>query len=458
MRGLIISLLIGFVLLGPALAQSDDCPVREQAAFAEAQVWCSDLNPGEACVGNTSLRAEDVAGDGVALAQVGDRLPVGQVARINIAPGEGYGVAVLSAQAFQVGTWQTEALRLVAFGAAQVRNIGGFSEGDTSGEAAVIASVQAAEGANIRSGPGEEFRVLSQRAQFDLVMLTGRSADGGWLRVQRVGGEPGWLVADAVLADTSGLPTVSRGDAAPAPLYTPFSAVEIITPEFDARCEAGPPPGVLLQSETTNLLRTRINDIAVIFSGTLFAQASEARLMLYVIEGQAIIAPATATEPVEAQAGQMAEVIFPAEDAAEDATVLAMPPMAYNHERLLALPLGLLPRFFYIGLDIARYIEPRPTEDISPLTGMLVTDPCRITIGPGGANLRAGPGTQYPVRGVMAQRESAAVTGRAVGTDGGNWWQIAPQLWISAMTTVTGGDCVAVPLVEQVPPLPPSAE
>lgn len=458
MRGLIATLLIGFALVGPALAQSDDCPVREQAAFAEAQVWCSDLNPGEACVGNAPLRAEDAAGDGVALARVGDRLPVGQVARIIIPPEEGYGVAVVSAQAFQVGAWQTESLRLAAFGAAEVRNLAGFNEGDASDDAAVIASVQAAEGANIRSGPGEEFRVLGQRAQFDLVMLTGRSADGGWLRLQQVNGEPGWLVADAVLADTGGLPTVSREDAAPAPLYTSFSAVGIITPAFDARCQTGPPPGVLLQTETTNLLRTQINDIPVIFGGTLFVQASETRLMLYIIEGQAIIAPLTENEPVEAQASQRVEVIFPAEDAAEDVTVLAMSPTTYDHERLLPLPLGLLPRFFYIGLDISRYIEPRPTEDISPLTGMLVTDPCRITVGPGGANLRAGPGTQYPVRGVMAQRESAAVSGRAVGTDGGNWWQIAPQLWISATTTVTGGDCVAVPLVDQVPPLPPPTE
>jgi hypothetical protein len=111
----------------------------------------------------------------------------------------------------------------------------------------------------------------------------------------------------------------------------------------------------------------------------------------------------------------------------------------------------------YIGLDEQLLITPRPQPDRSPLSDILVDEPCVVTTGQTGANLRAGPGTDFPIRGVLAYRETVNPTARATGTDGGTWWRIAQNLWLSAATTVTGGDCVNVPQSDRVP-VPPAPE
>lgn len=75
-------------------------------------------------------------------------------------------------------------------------------------------------------------------------------------------------------------------------------------------------------------------------------------------------------------------------------------------------------------------------------------------------NVRAGPGTAYPVVGRLAQGQSAEITGR---DQYANWWQIVfpaaegEQAWIAAggeFSTAVNAD--NVPLVE-IPPLPETA-
>jgi hypothetical protein len=220
-----------------------------------------------------------------------------------------------------------------------------------------------------------------------------------------------------------------------------------VTAADDARCVGAPESGLLLQTETGQTGRLRVKGLEITLAGTIFLQTPPEQLLtVYVIEGEAAVAGSIV------QSGY--QISFPI----QTDTAIAVTPLisAYDFARLAALPTEILPRYTYIGIDLATLITPAPAGTGSPIANVLVTDRCVITTGPGGSNLRGGPGAEFPVRGVLAMRETAYPISRTMGTDGQVWWELAQNLWVSGVTTVSGGDCVAVPQAERIPALPPS--
>ena len=132
--------------------------------------------------------------------------------------------------------------------------------------------------------------------------------------------------------------------------------------------------------------------------------------------------------------------IIPAEPAAA--------PLVYDYDMMLSLPLDLLSENTSLGIDIYTLVTPRPSNGESPIAGMALDAPCKFTVGQSGANIRSKPGTDGAIIAAMAYRESAEPIARAIGSDGLPWWKLAESVWIRVDTTVTGGDCTTVPLVQ----------
>lgn len=439
----IVVLLLG---IGIVAAQETSCSLTQQATVAEAAGWCADLAVGEMCYGDAGVNVLDNDGEPLNGGLAGDKIALADISQIQTLVREtAWGVALLHTQTPGSNTASSQTLAFAVLGAATLAN----DAPDTS--TYQYAPITPAQGANVRSGPGEDYRLLTSRSQNDTVLLTGRAADGQWLRIQLADGSAGWLVASAVLVDASQLPTVTVDDPAPPLYYDDFAAFSITVDEEVTACEEGIPSGLLVQVvQPTDSAHVQLNGLSVDFDGTLFLSTNQQQLNIYVVAGEATVSDD--------------EIVSMAVDASQSVTVsegeegiLISEPMPYDFLILSRLPISLLPDNTYVAADLSQFIDPAPPGEGSAIASMLATDPCRITVGPGGANLRTGPGTDYPVRGVMQQRESADVAGRAIGTDGGSWWQIAPYIWISASTTVTGGECVTVPAVP-VPPPPVSPE
>lgn len=449
LRYVVCALLAGVVLAGAADAQAD-CPVLERAALAQAELWCTDVDAGQVCYGSPRVRVSTPPeAPDVDFTALGESVPLTGIRSLWSQTGEArWGVAVLRPQAYPVGSWQAGVATLVLLGDATIINTGQeFSSIQTQ-----AVTISAPRGVNIRSGPNTNYRVIAAAREGERIKATGQLAGGSWLRVQLPTGVNGWMTAAATDDTRARLPQVSSEDDPPGLLYPPFSAFQLISAPA-ARCEAAPDSGVLLQTPAgAEPLRFVVNGVAVLLRGTAFIQAqSDLGLRINVLTGQAT---ATVRDEVLqiAEGFRLVQALI-VDDAGPRPAESAPRVQPYAYARMITLPLDLLPLPAYYGLDLASIIRPRP-ESGSPLAGMLISEPCRVTVGEGGVNLRTGPGTDYPIRGVIDFRESAEPIGRTVGTDGFNWWQLALDVWLRTDTTVIGGDCAAVPDVPAPPPPP----
>lgn len=444
-KNYVLTVLLALLITSVAAAQ-DDCPTLERAAFAEARVWCVSLISDSACYGNPLAAAEATAE--LPFNKSGDLLPLQSVNALSTATGENqFGVVLMQSSTFAADDWTPVELRWVLLGEAQIND-------SSPTFAPQIATIDAEQGANLRTDATEDAGLIATLPLNTNVHLLALSQGGDWVQVLLRDGRVGWVVAAAVDADVSDLPPSSTVDTASyTPYGMPFTQVMLTTGRDDARCDAAPESGAMVQVMSPDVTTAlNMNGTDIIFDGTLYVQAVADALTLHVIEGEATVSAAEQT--VMASSGQAVNVSFTENEDGETVIGAMSEPASYDFARVDDLPVELLARAIYVGIDLTQIITPRPAEDVSPIADVLVTEPCRITTGETGANLRGGPGTEFPIRGVMAFRESAAPVGRAVGTDGGNWWMLARNVWVSAATTVTGGDCIAVPQVTRVP-VPP---
>lgn len=412
------------------IAQADTCPTLERAAVAEARVWCGETPSGEACYGNSP-----VAADAEGFQAVGDRVSLRDVSAITTrtdAEANLYGVSLLRTAAYPAESWTAQALTMILLGEVMLTEIATDAPHQVS-------SVTAPQGVNVRALPTEEGRIITPLFDGEKVMLTGRLADESWLQLLLPDGQTGWIVAQAIAEVPADLPFVAADSSAPDAIYEPFADFDLTTATADARCAEAWESGLLLQTSGEEALRLRVNGEPFLLNGTVFLQADQnGETRVHIIAGG-----------VQVQDVAISEGYGFSLPLADD-------PQPYEFARFAFLPTEILPQYVYIGLDLQTIITPAPQEDRSPITDVLATERCIITTGPGGANLRGGPGTEFPIRGVLGFRETAYPIGRTMGSDGAIWWELAQNVWISGATTVTGGDCVAVPQSSRIPLPPPT--
>lgn len=434
--------LLPFLLTISAFAQADNCPTLERVALSLTQTQCFDLAFNTACYGSPDLEIEPRASDAeLSFSVPGERVNLSEVMTITsaILP-DAYGIAPMQTLAYAADTWAAHRLSLVVLGDVMLRNTAP-DVGPT-----LTVAVEAEQGLNVRRNPQLDSTVVAALLRGEQLQITGRLANSEWVRVQLRNGRVGWassLALNLTANDIASIRDVTPETNDTLQLFQPFAAFELSTGSLDARCAEGWESGVLLQTSANTLVEIRINGQMLFFDGTLFLQGQpDDVLSLLVLEGELNFAEQTVAESNQV-------VIFADE-------TIAPRSAAYDFERVTVLPFELLPRPFYLGVDLTTIITPAPQIDRSPIIDTLVTAPCVITTGRTGANLRGGPSTEFPIRGVLAFRETANPTGRASDRNGINWWQLAPNIWISSETTVTGGDCVAVPQAD-VPELLPTA-
>lgn len=432
-------------IIATVTAQPLNCPELERAATALVQTQCADIALQSVCYGSPALEmstldeseaAFSIPGDAVALADVGSL-----VASIR---DDAYGIARLEALAYAADAWALQPVTLLALGDVEITNRG--TEGEGSLRTLTVA-VEAEQGVNIRNNPQVDSSVIAAAARGSLLKVTGRTAGSDWVRIQLRNGRVGWVATTALNLSTADIEVMAEAtgdDAETLVLFQPFAAFDFVSTTADARCAQAWESGVLLQATFETPLEVRVNDYLLLLSGTVFVQApSMDVLQFFVLEGEVRYADQTiaASQTLTLSADELLEPRV----------------RAYAFDRVVNLPLELLPRLIYIAVDLQTIITPAPQIDRSPIIDTLVTDPCVLTTGPGGANLRAGPGREFPLRGVLAFRETANPIGRATDRNNTNWWELAQNIWISGEVTVTGGDCVAVPQSARVPVLLPTA-
>lgn len=434
MRKYAFGLILIYLIAGISIAQENQCPTIQRAAVSEARVWCTDIEEGAVCYGNSSVSADLISDD--TFSTVGDTAALTDVTQITTSTENNqHGIALIDTTGYSDNSWQAIPLTVAILGDVTIANTGN----ENVNTATITAEIIGAQGANVRTGPTTDYRVLTALFEGDLIKLIGRFRDDSYYRVQLPSGEIAWVSASAIDADVSDLPIVEVDDPQPQRIYAPYTAFSLTTGTDDAACTEVWESGVLVQSVLNEQVRLQVNDIEILFSGTIFVQADEASTIFYNIEGEI----SYSDELVES--GYQLTIT-------EDNINVA----AYEFSTLAPLPMEILPRYTYIGIDLSTLITPAPEIDQSPIADVLVEEPCVITTGETGANLRAGPSSDFPIQGVLAFRETVNPIARAQGSGGLIWWELAQNIWVSNQVVVTGGDCLAVPQSERIPVLLPT--
>jgi hypothetical protein len=416
------------LLIAAPVSSQESCDLVVPAALAEARVWCADVDTGQVCLGNTPAHVMPPDDRVLVFDRPGDRVSLEDVGKIAVGNTDGWGVVIGSPMALPADEVLSDPSQLVAFGQTTIRL-------PRPERLMQVDAVAVSRGANVRRAPDAGAAVLEPLLYRTPVLVAGVSEDGRWVQVLLAPGQAGWMLENSLRGPRrAGLTVVPPDDPGPENWSPGLTDLKLETGEDAADCGAGPPSGLLIQTPDDERPRGwRLNGQAVWLAGTLFARsAGPDTLVLYTLEGRAVLG--------SLDDGQSLEAGLMATQGAEGAWTIAPYPFA----DALAIPTGVLSRPFVTQLALELILTPIPDDGSNPIASLLVSDPCTITVGRTGANLRTGPGIGYPIRGVMAYRETARPVARAIGEDGAAWWQLAPGVWIQNDVTVTGGDCLAV--------------
>jgi uncharacterized protein YraI len=432
-----------FLFASIIIAQENSCETTRRAALAESFVLCSTIDAGQACYGNSSANAE-IRSEGLSFSVPGDMLLLNDLSSTTTSTGENqYGMVYLRTTAYSPDSWEEHELSLYLMGDASLSNTGE----ENLSVPTVTTSIIGADGANVRSGASTDYRIITSLFEGDTVKILGRFRDESYYQVQLPNGEVGWIAAGAVDADLSALPLLNEDAPQPELLYMPYAAFNLLTNTTEGDCPHEGGSGLLLQADAP--VRLNINGAQIILNGTAFIETLESDLRILAIEGSLNYGE------TEAEEGFLLRLSLVDGQVDDNVAAVVAP---YRFETYKDLPTEILPRYVYVGIDLSSIITPAPSIDRSPIADVLVTDPCVITTGQTGANLRGGPSEEFPIRGVLAYRETVHPIGRTTGADGTVWWELAQNVWVHGSVVVTGGDCLAVPQSQLIPVLPASTD
>ncbi len=452
MRLLFLSLIL-FLLPMLAAAQNNSCPTMQAGAYASVQSACAEQEPNFICFGHAtvSLASLPDAAPG-AFASPGNLVMADSVDWFSTSSEDKtWGAAHILFLAYPPDSWEAQTAALLVFGDVALFPAPATASA-TASSAAIPArlldiEVTAAQGANLRAQPDTDAPVIRTVARHAVLKAVAQNEDGTWIQAYTLPGEPGWISRELVAGNFSQLPSAPSDNAA-APLWSRWQIINFRSGIDDAPCPGASGSGLLLQSNPFQPPRQFwLNGVDVRLNGVVFLQAQiDAGMSIYVLDGEATVTAANAKALVKS--GYFTHVALTiAEDGEPRSAGVPAAPSAYDYQSMLSLPIDAL---FYptrVGLDPYTIIKKRPVGGQSPLEGMSLEAPCKITAGTFGANIRSYPNPDAPVIGVMGHRESADPIARAIGADDLLWWQLAEQVWIRIDATVTGGKCSAVPLI-----------
>lgn len=393
-----------------------------------------ELSAGSACYGNGEIVSE-LRPDADDFNSAGQVIDLGQV-RTLTTRADSNDVLIMTPRLNLVD----EPATLVMFGDGRLENLS-----DANGDFVPLnVTIARQEGANIRAQPNSESGILEARSWGEMLTAIARTEDSAWIQVI-VSGTSGWVASELLAEqDFSVLPVNNTDENLSGGIYGAMQNIRYYSEPVSEFCVGAPPSGLLLQSPADTDAIIIINDLGLLFNGTLYVQANlEDGMTISILEGYINLLD----DVFAADAGDRFTV-----ELDETAQAVNMPDFveAYNFSYANAAPLELLPREFELVFNVEGLLTPFE-PGTGYLTSMALDDPC--TIGwAGEVNLRAGPGTEYPIQQGVGANFAANPIARAVSTTNEVWWKIAEDVWVLASITVFAGNCGDLPFVE-APPL-----
>lgn len=145
-----------------------------------------------------------------------------------------------------------------------------------------------------------------------------------------------------------------------------------------------------------------------------------------------------------------ATTLFPAQDTVAVVSLTLPETLLADNEALLTFVLSTLrlagepiPGAAYRALTGADI----PADWTLPAEVVYMQVECQLEAG-NNVNLRGGPGTGFPVQGVLSSGTRTDATGQATGNDGMVWFQTVDGLWARADVVVEDATCVDLPTVD----------
>jgi hypothetical protein len=253
-----------------------------------------------------------------------------------------------------------------------------------------------------------------------------------------------WLSPNDVEADFDFalLPIVEADEVIEPPYVGSMQALTLISGVDDAPCAGAPESGLIVQSpDLERGAYLIVNGLDIYFTGTLFLQAEPgADMIVSVLEGSALLG--TGDDAFTLNVGERLHYPFNGQTVGGRTTF-----ESYHYAAARRLPsLYLLPRGFELPFSTGGLITPYIEGVLASVTA---DDPCTIawTVD---VNLRAGPGTDFPIRQGVEANYVAYPDARASGTDGLLWWRLADEIWLNAENTIAAGACGTLPVLEVI--------
>jgi len=446
------------------------CPTLVQPAFTATQQICSGINPGQVCVGNGSVSSVPNAEiESFSFAQPGDITAFTNLDELSLrtssSPNSVWAVVNGSLQLASTDGDTVANTQTLIFGDVTISDTGQQVSGT-----AQSGTVLAQRGMNVRRSPQNSGVVVWQLSAAQEIIVTGRTPDLQWLRIEipsRFGGV-GWVFAPfiEVAGGDETLPFVNADSPPPqleAPDFGPMQSFTLLSATTPETCGPDiPDSGLLLQSPSglPDAARVRINDVELQFNGTMFVQAqANAAMRISVLEGE--VAAITDANPVNATVGSRIIVQLNANLEANSAPTVT----TFNIAELAALPIQLLARQF--ALDTEFTGEAQTQSDSSADTDTTQTEPgggfgtppptatpaiCTLTAVGQVRNVRSGPSTEFPVSSVLQPGERVRGIGQNSDTFNFTWYQTESG-WIRFDTVDSTEACINLPQAA-APPLP----
>lgn len=438
----------------PEVTSDGVCPTIVQPAFDATQIVCEGVASGQICIGNGTVEVDPKASVGdITFASAGDVVPFTSLDEIRVrsmgTEGDQWSVAVGQLPLPTTADQQVFA-NILLFGDVTVVDRGEPPQVSGGASGTIIGS----QGLNVRRAPNNQAVIVYQVRAGEDIIVTGRSADNQWLRIQiptRFAGI-GWVYAPyvEVAGGAENLAVVNQDSPPPnlsvsSSTFSTKQAISLVSALTPAECEQTPDSGIMIQSPSSlqDAVRVRINDVILEINGTVFVSAQPDGFMTVAVpEGSATLE--LNEQRVEVNAGAQATITMTDTLSPSSAPVVT----AYNADAIANLPIRLAPRPFVAA-------EPDPNAAAAPAVTSSddtsdepaePTEPqvCTITAISTVKNLRAGPGTTFDVINTLEGEASIEGIGQSADEFGFVWYE-TPDGWIRADTVRVTDACAALP-------------
>jgi hypothetical protein len=347
-----------------------------EEGFTAAELICSEMSGGEACIGNGVILATPRGEvEGFAFGQPGDITPLNTLTEIQL---QTVGTAnnIMAVVALRPDLPVDDGVNNVTANIFLLGDVTLVDAGDGSDTSFPTATVQAGGGLNVRDQPNTSGTIIWQLSANEQIVATGKSSDQQWIRIEIPSfyGGAGWVFSQymSVEGGLEALPFVAPN--APAPELEPaefgnMQAFDLLTAPVNPACVDAPPSGLLVQSPNgfAGNMRFQVNDVTLGLNGTAFITAqADGNLVVDVLEGAMTVS--SNDNQTELQAGNNATVALNANLEPSGGIISG----SSDENRLMLLPLRLLPRGFAMGDTFSN----SPAET----TGTLADNPDACTL------------------------------------------------------------------------------